>query len=351
MTWKANFDGGDSQKYRIRFRKDTMDPTYRYVETLNDLNAFTLDNLEPATRYIINIQSFNKFGTAGYLREPLIVQTDFGFTEINQMPIFTGNDVPLTIILIICGSGTIFMLFNVAFIIYLIKKRKKKGEADSTTDTNETEANTVEMFSPPPPYPDELNYDFNLNANPYDEEHKPFVPQFHPSHNKLNNRYLRELNDQLDYAIEYATPMHQTPWQNENCNNMVDEDDVYISSLRQLDQNIAAAIAGVSALPPISTTTTVKPLTIRSSFNNNRLSYINRPFTTQSNSFHQNLNKLSSVGDNYLLETRAFPFDRNNQTRMSSNRLNNYKANSSCKIYQDLDEFKDHLGEFKGHLV
>lgn len=88
-----------------------------------------MDNLDPATRYVINIQSLNKFGTEGFLREPLIVQTDFGFNEINQLPIFTGNDLPLTIILIICGSGTLFMLFNIAFIIYLIKKRKKKGEA------------------------------------------------------------------------------------------------------------------------------------------------------------------------------------------------------------------------------
>ncbi len=88
-----------------------------------------MDDLEPATRYVINIESFNKFGTEGYLREPLIVQTDYGFNEVNQLPIFTGNELPLTIILIICGSGTLFMLFNVAFIIYLIKKRKRKGEA------------------------------------------------------------------------------------------------------------------------------------------------------------------------------------------------------------------------------
>lgn len=128
----------------------------------------TLDGLETATRYVINIQSLNRFGTEGFLREPLIVQTDFGFNEVNQMPIFTGNDFPLTVILVICGSGTLFMLFNVAFIIYLIKKRKRKGEADSTTDTNETEANTVEMFSPPPPYPEELNYQIDLNGNNFE---------------------------------------------------------------------------------------------------------------------------------------------------------------------------------------
>ena len=159
-----------------------------------------LDVLEPDTRYVINIQALNKFGTEGFLKEPLIVQTDFGFgpdgsigNQQQLQQLFANNDFPLTIILIICGSGTLFMLFNVAFIMYLIRKRKIKGDsgkclsldfncafvcflnlnkcepiADSTTDTNETDANTVEMFSPPPPYPDELNYDFNLNSHSFE---------------------------------------------------------------------------------------------------------------------------------------------------------------------------------------
>jgi hypothetical protein len=96
---------------------------------VKDASSVTLDSLDSATRYVINIQSLNKFGTEGFLREPLIVQTDFGFNEVNQMPIFNNNDFPLTVILIICSSGTMFMLLNVAFIVFLIKKRKRKGEA------------------------------------------------------------------------------------------------------------------------------------------------------------------------------------------------------------------------------
>ena len=96
---------------------------------MKDATSLVLENLEPGSRYVINIQSFNKFGTEGFLREPLIVQTDYGFNEVNQMQVFTGNELPLTIILVICGSGTLFMLFNIAFIVYLIKKRKLKGEA------------------------------------------------------------------------------------------------------------------------------------------------------------------------------------------------------------------------------
>lgn len=73
----------------------------------------------------------------------------------------------------------------------------------------------MEMFSPPPPYPDELNYQFDMNGNLFEDEHKPFVPHLninnHFNQNHLaSSKYLKDINDQLDYAIEYATPIHQS---------------------------------------------------------------------------------------------------------------------------------------------
>ena len=201
------------------------------------------------------------------------------------------------------------------------------------------------------------------------------MPHFHNSrtnsnlnlnHHLASNKYLKDLNDQLDYAIEYATPIHQWP----NNEQTECDEDVYLSSLRQLDKNIAAAISGVTPMCHSNK--------IRSSFNTNkRLSYINtqnqsssnainRPFGASSNSFHQNLSSVSSFGDNYLMTTRAFPYDRlGSQARLTSINSNkqlnsiaptnkihsNYRGNSSCKIYQDLDDMKSHNNEFKGHLV
>ncbi len=129
LSWKKNFDGGDPQRFMIRYRKDTVDPTYKYVETGIDVTTATLENLDTATRYVINIQSINRFGSGGFLREPLTVQTDFGFNDVNQLPIYNVNNLPLTIILVVCGVGTMLLLFNVALIVYLIKRKKKKGEA------------------------------------------------------------------------------------------------------------------------------------------------------------------------------------------------------------------------------
>lgn len=127
------------------------------------------------------------------------------------------------------------------------------------------------------------------------------------------------------------------------------EDDVHINSLRQLDHKLTAALADGSIL------TVQKPT--------NRHSILNRPFGATS-SFQQNLNHISSVGgnlDNFLLETRAFPYERLKQATDSSsssnqsnvgasinsnqqlNNIHNFRANSSCKIYQDVDEFKGHL--------
>ena len=149
------------------------------------------------------------------------------------------------------------------------------------------------------------------------------------------------------------------------------DDDIYLSSLRQLDKNISAAIATSSTSNVIHPATALAKTTIRSSFNpNNRLSFMStthnpRSFANSS-SFHQNLNNISSFGDNYLVQTRAFPYDRMSQNRLTSisskqqinmpisnsnnNTSFNNRANSSCKIYQDLDEFKGHLDELKGHM-
>ena len=35
LAWKKNFDGGEAQKFLIRYRKDSRDPIYKYVETEN----------------------------------------------------------------------------------------------------------------------------------------------------------------------------------------------------------------------------------------------------------------------------------------------------------------------------
>ena len=73
-------------------------------------------------------------------------------------------------------------------------------ETDSTTGTNETDANTIEMFTPPPPYPDELNYQLEFSPSLYEDENKPFVPQ--------TIKYIKKIpNSDNEYSVEYAQPM------------------------------------------------------------------------------------------------------------------------------------------------
>ena len=154
------------------------------------------------------------------------------------------------------------------------------------------------------------------------------------------------------------------------------DDEIYINSLRQLDKNLSAALAGVSA------STILKQQ--HGSFNNatNRYSSLVAAASHQfgvSPSFNQSLNQLSHMGgggDNILLEARAFPYERLSQnidssiyhpqaptqhhlhlhhqqqlgnlptTSSQSNSSHSYGNtlnSASCKIYQDLDEFKGHL--------
>jgi hypothetical protein len=207
---------------------------------------------------------------------------------------------------------------------------------------------------------------------------------------------------------------------NEQTKEIGADEELYLTSLRQIDQNIAAAInGGVAALPrhhqhgamsatatltmgtsPSNSSAAAAAAAISLNASINRNSYL---FGRPSNSFHQNLNGIASLVTESTLgggggETQAFPYERMSQSRLSQTRLgtyessntntatrsqfklkqpsqtnlsslpvnsstiqsaasailaNNihYRANSNCKIYQDLDEYKDSSDEFKGHLV
>ncbi len=124
--------------------------------------------------------------------------------------------------------------------------------------------------------------------------------------------------------------------------------------MRQLDHKLANALAEGSLLGGKHTSNMTSSLMNTG----NRHSGARQFGTSNSNSLHQNLNQLSSIGDNYMMETRAFPYERLAQTNaggldassahihsshLNNNHAHNYRTNSSCKIYQDLDEFKGHL--------
>jgi hypothetical protein len=281
------------------------------------------------------------------------------------------------------------------------------------------------MFSPPPPYPDELNYHFDINGfeNGMEEEHKPFMQTLkHQKYNNhhqhtltkhsghhLSNKYFSDMNDQLDYAIEYATPIHHN-------NNLIDptisggemmlmneDNDVYLASLRQLDKNLTAAAAAMQHNQLNNTSI------VRSSFNPNNNNNLNRSNFNLNNktSFHNNLNNLtssfindtsssaastakSSLTNNTFLNNfqdtltsnnRPFPYDTimsNSRSRLNNNNNNSsirpiikssqtninllnqnpnsFRTNSTCKIYSDLSDLnkKTLNRDFKtskGHLV
>ena len=259
----------------------------------------------------------------------------------------------------------------------------------------------MEMFSPPPPYPDELNYQFDLNMNGFEDENKPFMPHLRHQ-NRLSrsqltsSKYLKDLTDQLDYPLEYATPIHQA-WQNEQATDIGCDDELYINSLRQLDKNITAALAGVSASAALK----------QHHHHQQQQQQLQSPYMQFTNryssqydaspsfsSLNHGSSPLGCVDPNILIETRAYPCERiepstsgiyqphphpqqqpqqqqqplsqpskltfnangqplNQIVLPSANSLYSSAANnlhhfgnlnaSTCKIYQDLDEYKGHL--------
>lgn len=141
-----------------------------------------------------------------------------------------------------------------------------------------------------------------------------------------------------------------------------------MSSLKQLN-NCSTA----NDLNGCLSATTRQSTFIAHSNNDNK--YTNSRAIPTSTSLNKNLNNIYNYDENYLIETRAFPYHQNQKSNFyfNSNRQLNKPAavvysshendtnninSSSCKIYQDMedynqhfDEFKSHPTEFKGHLV
>jgi hypothetical protein len=111
----------------------------------------------------------------------------------------------LTVIVIVAVFGLFILLINIVIIsLFIMKRRRRNVNSDnsSTTGTNETEANTVDIFQPIPsnlffdrPYSSTTNaYPFNTYQR-YEEDDvkKPFVPSYSsatltritPNHNRL----------------------------------------------------------------------------------------------------------------------------------------------------------------------
>ncbi len=206
ITWIPGFDGGARQTFQIRYRLSS-DNRYSYEDVPFGGQTFDLKNLLLAREYYISIRSNNSYHLSEWTDEILAPTSRY----LPSSPFYsfsssaTSTRFSLTVIVIVAVFGLFILLINIVLIsLFIMKRRRSNVNSDnsSTTGTNETEANTVDIFQPIPsnlffdrPFSSATNaYPFNTYQRYEEEEVKrPFVPNYSsatlsrltPNHNRL----------------------------------------------------------------------------------------------------------------------------------------------------------------------
>ena len=191
INWIPGFDGGAPQRFQIRYRLST-DDRYSYEDVPAGDQMFDLKNLLLAREYVISIRANNSYHLSDWTEEVLVTTSRY----LPSSPFYslsssnTSSRFSLTVIVIVAIVGLIILLINILLIsLFIIKRRRSHLSSDnsSTTGTNETEANTVDIFQPIPsnlffdrPYSSTSSaYPFNTYQKYDDEDVKrPFVPSY-----------------------------------------------------------------------------------------------------------------------------------------------------------------------------
>ncbi len=133
-----------------------------------------------SSEYYLNIRSNNSHHLSSWSND-IILKTlnSFPFPSLSfHLAEFSSTKISFIAIIIIAIGGLIIFLINIIFVIIFVVKRRRTNineENLSTTDTNETETNTVDLFQPIP-----SNF-FLINTHHKNEDEdikKPFVSSF-----------------------------------------------------------------------------------------------------------------------------------------------------------------------------
>lgn len=208
ISWLPGFDGGARQTFQIRYRL-ASDNRYSYEDVPFGEQIFNLKNLLLASDYYISIRANNSYHLSEWTEEILASTSRY----LPSSPFYSfassgsSTRFSLTVIVIVAIFGLFIVLINIVLISLFVMKRRRSNitsDNSSTTGTNETEANTVDIFQPIPsnlffdrPYSSNNNH----NAYPFntyqryeeDEMKRPFVPSYSsatltrltPNHNRL----------------------------------------------------------------------------------------------------------------------------------------------------------------------
>ena len=153
ISWATNFDGGAAQTYQLRYRLST-DDQYSYEPVPGDAQSFDLENLRAGQEYHLSMRSNNTHYLSEWTDELIVWTTaELSFSPLYSF-ILSPKRFSWVATLVLTVVGLLVVLINIVLIsIFVIKRRRARitNDNSSTTGTNETETNTVDLFQPMAP--------------------------------------------------------------------------------------------------------------------------------------------------------------------------------------------------------
>ncbi|XP_012942646.1 nephrin [Aplysia californica] len=146
LRWKAGFDGGLPQSFRVRY-KPTDKRGYVYVDVRPyGANIYKIKGLDLGTLYEFAVLAFNDRGESSYIAQGIQAKTSdvVAPTDIATKELEGADEIPVIIILVVCIVGVFILALNVGLILFFIQRRKKRLEAGASETTSHT--NTFELY-------------------------------------------------------------------------------------------------------------------------------------------------------------------------------------------------------------
>ncbi|CAF3009640.1 unnamed protein product [Rotaria sp. Silwood2] len=152
ISWTPGFDGGFQQTFQIRYRLST-DNYYVYENVPIHMESYDLKNLKLGSQYYISIRSNNSYHLSKWTDEIIISTSNYLPSLKFHLSEISSTNISFTLLILIAVIGLIILLINIILICFFIIKRRQfnmTSENSSTTGTNETETNTIDIFQPIP---------------------------------------------------------------------------------------------------------------------------------------------------------------------------------------------------------
>ncbi|XP_053546879.1 nephrin [Bombina bombina] len=141
LGWTAGFNGGEEQKFRVRYRWEDSG-SFMYVDVFPpDATVFTITGLKPGTMYNFSVNAINILGDSDYAdkgavlsittQEKDMLEPPKSPEEQPEVPKAESFMWPPFILAAVCAGAAVLLISNAAFIGCLVKKYRdgRKGDA------------------------------------------------------------------------------------------------------------------------------------------------------------------------------------------------------------------------------